>query len=197
MSLWLVLLSLVLAAAGLQFVTRLIVVGITTFFPDLSWVYQLLSEGGGSNLTPLYVINTVILAPLVEETAFRGITLNYARKIMPFWVANLWQALLFGVCHTSFVTGAYAFVMGAVMGYFFRKGRSMGYTILIHMLVNLIATFASDAIVTCYDRYFVLSAVFGIALTMFAMWLFSKEIQKKAESEKPSENLSENEKQES
>ena len=59
--------------------------------------YETLMEGMGLNDTvtlPL-VLYAVILGPVCEEYAFRGLTMRYARRVMPFWTANVVQAVAF------------------------------------------------------------------------------------------------------
>ncbi|MFQ7713992.1 MAG: type II CAAX prenyl endopeptidase Rce1 family protein [Agathobacter rectalis] len=40
-----------------------------------------------------------------------------ARKALPFALANLMQAALFGLFHLNWIQGIYAFALGIVLGY--------------------------------------------------------------------------------
>jgi hypothetical protein len=41
---------------------------------------------------------------------------------MPFWVANILQAVLFGIYHMNPLQGIYAFFIGLFLGYVCHKG---------------------------------------------------------------------------
>ena len=89
---------------------------------------------GGNVLLSLLV--TVILAPLAEELLFRGVTMKKAQKIMPFFAANVLQALLFGIYHGNLIQGTYAFVLGLVLGFTAEYFHSVWASILLHAFVN-------------------------------------------------------------
>lgn len=90
---------------------------------------------GGSTL--LSVITIGIIAPISEELTFRGVSLSYSKKAIPFMYANILQAVLFGICHLNVIQGCYAFVMGLFMGYVCMKFQSILAPILLHMTINL------------------------------------------------------------
>lgn len=92
-----------------------------------------------SFLLSLYVL---LLAPIAEELVYRGVTLYYAgRAFSHFWIANVFQAALFGIFHLNVVQGAYAFVLGLVIGYIFHGRKKLSYCILFHMIFNLLGSF--------------------------------------------------------
>ena len=111
---------------------------------SLSQYQQLVESSGiGSTDSILMVIYGVILAPIGEELIFRGVTLKYTHRAFPFWVANVFQALLFGVMHMNFVQGSYAFMLGIFLGFIYYKSGSIKASILFHVAFNLIGTFLS------------------------------------------------------
>lgn len=114
-------------------------------FPKVMQDYmELMNEAGLDEVTPLIAVATVIMAPLVEELVFRGVTLYYAQKMTRhFWIANVFQAILFGIGHMNLVQGCYAFVLGVVMGCIYYKYRSLKATILLHAGFNLVGTIVS------------------------------------------------------
>ena len=63
------------------------------------------------NLESRQIMHVVFVAPLVEEIIFRLIFLRAGRMILPFWAANLIQAALFGIYHSTTVQKVYGFVM--------------------------------------------------------------------------------------
>lgn len=84
------------------------------------------------------ILYSVILAPITEELAFRGVTLNHFKRAVPFWIANILQALLFGILHWNIVQGTYAFFIGIILGLVYKKYNSLYASIFLHFCVNLL-----------------------------------------------------------
>lgn len=121
-----------------------ITIALTTILSLMPKVSESYSEHmntitGGTLLGNLFL--TVVLAPLAEECIFRGLTLRFARNYMPLILANVVQAVLFGVYHMQLVQGIYAFVLGIILGYVAIKFKSVIPTIILHMIINASAFF--------------------------------------------------------
>ena len=143
---------------------------------NLTEQYSALMEQliGGNIWLSLFV--TVILAPLAEEFLFRGVTMKKARKIMPFMAANILQALLFGIYHMNWIQGAYAFVLGMILGFTAEYFHSVWAAILLHAFVNGSAEILSllpEALTETYIGVAVVAAV-GIVLLFVAAKLYPK-----------------------
>lgn len=130
------LLASLLAAVGMQYVAYVIEQAIWALFPSVRAFQAMLSGGGGGNIRLLPILYMVILGPIGEELAFRGISQGYAGRVMPFWAANILQALLFGLLHANLVQGAYCFLLGLLQGCFCRWGGGVRYAIPMHILFN-------------------------------------------------------------
>ena len=105
---------------------------------------------------PRQIIQAIFVGPLLEELVFRLIFLRAGKMILPFWAANLIQAVLFGVYHTVTIQRVYGFVMGLLIGCVFhycpliykerRKSSSLqdlpnslfgvAITFVLHMIIN-------------------------------------------------------------
>lgn len=68
------------------------------------------------SLEPRQIVHAVFVAPLIEELVFRLIFLRAGKMVMPFWAANLVQAVLFGIYHSVTIQKLYGFVMGLLIG---------------------------------------------------------------------------------
>ena len=88
----------------------------------------------------VHVIYAVILGPVCEELVFRGVTMRLVRRALPFWAANLMQAVLFGIFHMNWIQGIYAFVLGLVLGWICEKGGSIYFSMFFHILFNFWGT---------------------------------------------------------
>ena len=68
------------------------------------------------SLEPRQIIQAIFVGPLLEELVFRLIFLRAGKMILPFWAANLIQAVLFGLYHTLTIQRIYGFAMGLLIG---------------------------------------------------------------------------------
>ena len=68
-------------------------------------------------ITLPYLLRLCVIDPLAEELCFRGVSLTaLERRGLPFWAANLVQAVLFACFHFNVVQSAYALVCALVLG---------------------------------------------------------------------------------
>lgn len=134
----LLLLGMVLLMIGLQFAVTIVYNGVAYLLPSAAETYEELVEMAGfDEPSVLTIVYGVLIGPIAEELIFRGVTLHYFRRIMPFALANLLQAVLFGVYHMNLMQGIYAAVAGLVFGYIMYRGGSLIYSIVSHMIFNL------------------------------------------------------------
>lgn len=138
--------AIVVLVPGMQFFTTFLMGIISEIFPKWMEQYEKLMETAGltSDISPIMLVYAVILGPICEELIFRGVTMRQARKALPFWLANLLQAFLFGLFHGNWIQGIYAFTLGLVFGFICERGGSIYYTILFHILFNLWGTVISE-----------------------------------------------------
>lgn len=168
-------LGLLLLMIGMQYISTYIVNLVAAINPAWLTTYESLMESiGFGDLSLILVIYSVIIAPISEELIFRGVTMSYAARIMPFWLANILQAFLFGVFHGNVVQGAYAFVVGLFCGYVCHRGGSIYLAMLFHFLFNLWGTFMSANAIYSGDSILLHILVFlisaGIALLGFYVY---------------------------
>ena len=90
--------------------------------------------GGGALLPQIVLIG--IAAPVMEELLFRKLLIDRLHRYGDR-VALLVSALLFALLHGNFNQLFYAFGIGLLLGYLYCRTRRLGYTILLHMAVNL------------------------------------------------------------
>ena len=161
---------------GAQYLTSYLVTFISIIFPSWLEAYeeQLESAGMNDTLTFGLVLYSVILAPIAEELICRGVTLSQAKKVLPFWFANLLQAFLFGVLHMNMLQGTYAFCLGLILGYLCEKTGSLYPSILFHILFNFVGTVLSEYL-PFGDSAFALIFwfLFGLIMTIGGIALFN------------------------
>lgn len=175
--------SLLLIVPGAQFFTNYVVSFIDYVKPEWTQQYErLFSMAGFSKVSFLLFLYAVIFGPICEELIFRGITLRCFEKAVPFWFANVFQALIFGAFHMNWVQGCYAFLLGILLGLVCELGGSIHYSIILHILFNFWGSVLSGMLPSDESFYFsigiilltVVSLVGGLALFFFARHLRDK-----------------------
>ncbi len=171
----LILTGIVLLVPGTQYLCSYLITLLSTIFPNWLTAYEELLENAGmdDSLTFGLLLYSVILAPVCEELLCRGVTMSCAKRALPFWAANILQAVLFGVLHMNWLQGTYAFCLGLVLGFICEKGGSIYFSILFHMLFNFWGTVLEQFISygdSVFSFFFWL--LFGIAATAVGLLLF-------------------------
>ncbi len=110
-----------------------------------------------SNSTPIPLILFVaIIGPIFEELIFRGLLLKKLR-VYGDKTAIIYTSIAFGLFHTNISQILFAAVIGAVLGYVVCKTNNIKYSIIIHIIINMLSSIATiistaglDAIQTVY-----------------------------------------------
>lgn len=81
----------------------------------------------------------VLLAPVVEELIFRRLLIE---RLLPYGerVAVVVSAVAFGLYHLNLSQAAFATACGLMFGYVYVKTGRLRYTLVMHMLVNLLSS---------------------------------------------------------
>ena len=167
-------LSLLILGFGLQFLAVVIVNKLSDFFTEAVNTYESSMNISGYNLTlkTIVLIYVIILAPIVEETIFRGLIFRCAKNSVGFPIANLWQAALFGVFHLNIAQGVYAFVIGLILGCVVQRGHAIRYSILLHIIFNLLGCIAFTFFSGVAILAPVASIVVIVLLIFFSLWVY-------------------------
>lgn len=146
-----------------EHVISLLMALINVITPSAMEEYSELVETSGlSEYSPVWAIATIILPPLVEETIFRGLILRYLRKAGAcFIVANLIQAVLFGVYHMNLVQGIYAAVLGLLLGYLVWRYESLIAPMMVHALFNFFGTVIAEVESNILPEFFLGALIIG------------------------------------
>lgn len=170
-------LGILLLAPAAQYLTSYVISFISVLFPSWFEAYKKLMESAGldEKIGIAMLCYSVLLAPVSEELIFRGVTMRQAKKTLPFWAANIFQAFLFGAFHMNMIQGIYAFCLGLLLGYICEKSGSIYNSIFLHFLFNLLGTVLSGfldignsalALIVCFFVSLLL-AVSGFLLFRF------------------------------
>lgn len=162
---------LVLLGIGCQFFVSGLMNFIMPHLGELSETYTEVLKGITSANSIVVFLFTVVIAPVSEELVFRGVVLHKAGSSIPFFVANILQALLFGIVHQNMVQGVYATLLGLLFGYICHKFRSILAPILLHIFVNgssyLVRLLPADS-----NEIVIIMTVVGVVLVAFPLYLW-------------------------
>ncbi|MEO0855144.1 MAG: CPBP family intramembrane glutamic endopeptidase, partial [Cyanobacteria bacterium J06648_11] len=106
------------------------------------------SSGGGNPILPIllesegwlvqaiYLAVVSVMAPIFEETLFRGFLLPSLTKVMPVWGAIALSALLFATAHLNLSDMLPLTVLGMLLGYIYTRTRNLVAPMVLHGLWN-------------------------------------------------------------
>jgi membrane protease YdiL (CAAX protease family) len=102
---------------------------------------DLVGRGLGPAGIALLIFAAVILAPIGEETLFRGVLLPWLRRFFSPDVAVWVSAVLFGIGHLRYgFSLATIVVYGLVLGWARLHTGNLRASIVLHMIINAVAT---------------------------------------------------------
>lgn len=101
-------------------------------------------EVGFENISQRYeyilaFVTLVVIAPIAEETLFRGFLYGKLRKTVPLWLAIVVTSAIFGAVHGQWNVGVDVFVLSVVMCSLREVTGSIWAGILLHMIKNGLA----------------------------------------------------------
>jgi membrane protease YdiL (CAAX protease family) len=146
-----------LALLPVVFAIKIVVFSVATFVlgsadtPNEGWVPVARSASRLELI--VFALSALLVAPVAEELAFRGLLYNKLRRSLPAPLALILQAAAFGLFHHSLgVEFACAIAVGAVIiGLFYDWRKTIVAPMLLHALVNVVgvtivlASAAADA----------------------------------------------------
>ena len=136
-----------LAASALYFV---IVFAVEKLYPGRTLMLLL----HASPSAWLVTFAQVFFSPISEEILFRGFVLPQLMDRMPFWKANVIQAILFTAMHWPnwlwvngfqtwiIVTSISIFILALFLGWLLRRTNSIWPSIVVHIINNFLSSFA-------------------------------------------------------
>ena len=137
--------DLLLAPAGFMvyfLISAILVYAASQIIPGFS--IDQTQQTGFNHLTFYYeyvlaFLTLIIVAPVAEETLFRGYLYGKLRKTLPMWAAMLITSALFGFVHGQWNVGVDVFALSLVLCYLREVTGNIWVGMLIHMIKNAIA----------------------------------------------------------
>eukprot|EP00798_Chlamydomonas_sp_ICE-L_P030868 gene30868-35912_t len=122
--------------AGIGIVLSPFIVGATAYLMSTLGYDEAVAGGRGTADGVALASITGILAPILEETVFRGFLLTSLTKFMPAWGAVIISSTAFGLAHVSPKDFPVLVVLGSLLGFSYVRSRNLLTPILIHGVWN-------------------------------------------------------------
>lgn len=130
-------LLLVSATVAVYGMALLISFAVSTAFPEAEKDFESIMGSATGGNPVIAFLTVVILAPVAEEMAVRGIVMKSLAKYMPVTGVIIVQAVLFGIYHMNLMQAFYVLPLALLLGYTAYHFDSIIPCICIHMLNNL------------------------------------------------------------
>jgi len=105
------------------------------FSPDIGVADTVIERGDPT----VILLAFLLVAPVAEETFFRGVVFNAWEREHGAWVAVVGSAALFAVIHTSLFALVPIFALGVAFALVYRSSRSLVATMAMHAGFNAIS----------------------------------------------------------
>ena len=129
----------VAAAAGLWLVSIVVnLVSVRLFGPHPQALIETFGAHHGLVAYAMDMIASALIAPLAEETLFRGVIFGGLSRRMPLWGAAVTSALLFALFHGLGVVLP-IFVLGLGLAYVYARTGTIWASMTTHAIVNAVS----------------------------------------------------------
>lgn len=129
----------VVAAAGLWLLSIVVnLISARLFGPHPQALIETFSSHHGLAAYAMDLVASALVAPLAEESLFRGVIYGGLAQRMPLWGAAVISALLFALFHGLGVTLP-IFFLGLGLAYVYARAGTIWASISTHALVNAIS----------------------------------------------------------
>jgi membrane protease YdiL (CAAX protease family) len=136
-------LPVIVLLPALQFLIGFINQAVDKVLPAPTWFWELFERILNNNYGFWGAAYKVVLvAPIVEETLFRGIIMYGLMRNYKSWYAILLSGILFSLFHLNPWQMTYTFFLGLLLGWLMVRTKSLPLTILVHSINNLIVLFS-------------------------------------------------------
>jgi len=135
----LLIIPIVVLFPGLQYLVGLLNIAVEQVIPSPPWFWELFEKIFDSRFGFWGAFFKVaILAPIIEETLFRGIIMHGLMRNYKSGYAIFLSGILFSVFHLNPWQMTYTFFLGLFLGWIMIRTRSLPLCIITHSINNII-----------------------------------------------------------
>lgn len=110
----------------------------------------------------IIILYTSIIGPIFEEILFRYVTYNKLKDIYNSNISILITTTIFSLLHQGLISIAYAFILGLILSYIYKKTRNILYPITIHISANFASIF-----ITSYQPIVLILSIIILLITIY------------------------------
>jgi len=117
-----------------------IVAGIvgTALFPHAQNGQPTAVRGAFGHYVVLAILAVSVIAPLAEETLFRGFLFGWLRGRVPLWLAVAVSSLVFALAHGELALLLPTFTLGCLLALIYERSGSLVPGMIVHGVFNLV-----------------------------------------------------------
>ena len=125
----------------LKDIPKIIIIGIILSLILNINIFKLNPNSNEPNFNIFYLINIVIIGPILEEYLFRGIVYNRLLEFNDETKSYIIAVVIFALFHTGGIFNViYAFIMGLILNKLYIKQKTLKSSILFHIVINATAS---------------------------------------------------------
>jgi uncharacterized protein len=131
--------SIIIILPALQYQIGFVSTAVEKILPAPTWFWELFGQIFKNRFGfwgALFKVS--ILAPIVEESLFRGIIMHGFMRNYKNWYSILISAMMFSIYHLNPWQMPYTFFLGLLLGWLMVRSKSLIVCIIAHSLNNLI-----------------------------------------------------------
>ena len=132
-----------LLAYGVNYLSDIVFSFLTPATSNQIALNELIEMTGRQEL-PYLLLIVCLLGPITEELVYRGVLMNTFLKDSPWYGDLLLSACVFGYVHVADGITPLAFFTyasgGAILAFLYRKTHTLYYPILLHIMINITAS---------------------------------------------------------
>lgn len=117
-------------------ILTMVITVISYAIPSAFTQYNQIMDHLSANSVGITMLYVLLIGPASEEMIFRGAILDRFHLAFPFMIANVLQAVLFGIYHMNLIQGLYAFCLGMVLGMIRYVTGTILASIIAHIIFN-------------------------------------------------------------
>ena len=142
-----------------------------TLFPGQAELLQNMMNNALGGNEVIGMITGVLLAPVMEELAMRGIIVQRSKRAFGVIGCMIITALMFGLFHMNLIQGLYVLPMGLFWGFVGYKYNSVIPCMICHIVNNFIALTVPSSVspIIVFIVFAAVTAFIGVKFNMFSV----------------------------
>lgn len=128
----------------IKYPVKIILLGIflSAFLNEIILIIKILLKVDMTiNLNIFFLLNTILIGPILEELLFRGIVFNQLLQFNSKKKAICLTTIIFSLMHGNLISILYALMMGYILNIIYLKEKTLKAPILFHITINFVASF--------------------------------------------------------